>query len=508
MSRTVESQPQPRSAGRGGRRAAAWALFAVAGGVLLGAACDDAVEPPPPPGGNSSPETVLLVQSGAVRPQFYKIQLRWYGSDADGRVVRYRTRWTPVCPSEPCPVPPEWSETTALEASFVLPVPGDSARFAFEVAAVDDRGGIDPTPARQAFTFYNNRPVVAFQAGSRPTRTLPAVTYYLTAADPDTTANPNDRDSRAHLSHFLVWLDGAEAGARVVPVAGNSVTIRPEDFAGRYGSRTVFIQVFDDGGAGSLAIQHTWTVDEPPAAGILLVDDCRMGGFLESRSDASYRSVLGAAAPGRHVVLDIETLPRLSAADLEANLSLFDRVVWYTDADTTSSGALQLARAGLEALLARRGRLFLSSGLVFGTRSAFGDREAVFRQHFGIDSVFVGPNRSTNFAIDLADTVHAAVHPGLQRFRFLSFGLRAIMECFASRRDADTRSVYFYPESTFVRDTFRNPAQFDIGVVRTPSAGPSTVYVSFPIGLPINDNVGENEIEIRELLRLAGILDP
>ena len=34
------------------------------------------------------------------------------------------------------------------------------------------------------------------------------------------------------------------------------------------------------------------------------------------------------------------------------------------------------------------------------------------------------------------------------------------------------------------------------------------VYVSFPMGLPINDNVGENEAEIRALLQRAGILAP
>jgi len=58
-----------------------------------------------------------------------------------------------------------------------------------------------------------------------------------------------------------------------------------------------------------------------------------------------------------------------------------------------------------------------------------------------------------------------------------------------------------------VRDQFVNPVPFDIGVSRRPAVGPSTVYVSFPIGIPINSNMGENEIEIREVLRLAGILE-
>ena len=65
------------------------------------------------------------------------------------------------------------------------------------------------------------------------------------------------------------------------------------------------------------------------------------------------------------------------------------------------------------------------------------------------------------------------------------------MECFGSRRDAATRSLYYYPGSTFVRDDSRfvNPVQFDIGVEHQLAAGGATVYVSFPIGLPINANV-------------------
>ena len=151
---------------------------------------------------------------------------------------------------------------------------------------------------------------------------------------------------------------------------------------------------------------------------------------------------------------------------------------------------------------------FLSSGLVFGTGSAFGDRETRFRESFGIASVFTGPMGDTNFSLSLVDTVQAAVHPGLQRFKFLSFGLAGIVECFDSVADADTRTLYFYPESTLVRDTFVNPVQYDVGVSRLQAGGPSTVYVSFPIGIPINSDMGENEIEIREMLRLAGILEP
>ena len=188
----------------------------------------------------------------------------------------------------------------------------------------------------------------------------------------------------------------------------------------------------------------------------------------------------------------------MSQADFEATLSLFNRVVWYTDSDTTSSGALELARRGLDSLLVRGGRLFVSSGLVFGTRSAFGDQEARFRDLFGIDEVFRGSTGSTNFAMSSTDTVTAAVDPGLTKVHFLLLGLRAIMECFASRHDAVTRSLYFYPESTFVRATsdslhpYVNPVQYDIGVEHELPTGGRTVYA---LTAPYDGTLGEVLVE-------------
>jgi hypothetical protein len=256
-------------------------------------------------------------------------------------------------------------------------------------------------------------------------------------------------------------------------------------------------------------VQHTWLVESAPANGILLVDDCRQGGNLEVFSDRSYRNVLAANAPDIHRVMDIEALPRLSRADLEATIELFDRVVWYTDADTISSGAMELSRQALLDLLEnRQGKLHISSGLAFGTKSFLGSDETRFRELFGVGQVFVAPNGGTNFAISLADTVQARVHPGRTFFRYLSIGLRPAMDCMAPVTGSGAQSVYFYPPLKLVRGGFMNPTQYDIGIVNITAGGRNTGIVTFPIGLPMLSNQGENEVEIRELLRLIGILDP
>lgn len=493
----------------GGRRVAA------AAGLVLGLAlaCDDSIEPRPPQSANRTPESAIAIQSDSLAPQLYQLALAWSGSDPDGRVEAYRYRWVCLDLAGPaCPAPGDWITTEATFDTFRLSVPNETARYQFELAAVDDAGAADPTPATQEFTLRNAAPIAFFEPGTLPARTLPAVTFYPQPVDPDSTANPEDGDAAATVAVYRAWLDGREDVLIDVPASPEGLTLRPEDFEGRYGTRTVFLQVVDDGGAVSEAITHTWQVDAPIENGILLVDDCRMGGFLETRSDESYRNAIDAMAPGRRSLLDVETIPRPSKADFDAVLSLFEHVVWYTDADTVSSGALELARGGLDTLLARGGHLLLSSALAFGTRSAFGPDEAHFRDLFGIEDVYRAPNGSTNFALSQSDTVRAVVTPGLPQFRFLSLGLRAIMECFGSRQDAVTESLYFYPEGTFVRATadtsqpFVNPVQFDIGVRRELAGGARTVYLSFPIGLPVNDNAGENETEIRELLRLAGMV--
>jgi hypothetical protein len=490
--------------------------FLTLAAALSGLACDDEIAPEPPKSGNLPPETWLVVESDSLGPQFYQVPLRWLGSDADGRVAAYQVRI--VCEDlggSPCPAPGPPTTTTALSDTFAPPVPNGRARYTFEVAAVDDEGLADPDPARQSFELRNGTPTAFFPPGSLPTSTLPAITFYLDGADPDSTPNPDDRDSKRDLATFRAWLDGGEGAAKVVPVEAGGVTFAPEDFAGQYGPRTVTAEVVDQGDAVSAAIQHTWTVVAPPDSGILLVDDCRMGGAFAQRSDQSYRNVLTAGAPTRYVVLDIARIPRLSEADLAATLSLFDRVVWYTDADIVSSGALALSRGALEALLDRRGRLYLCSGLAFGTGGDFGDREERFRELFGISRIFLGPDSTTNFAVVPPETVLAAVHPGLDRFAHVTGGLGAVMECFASSLDGATRSLYFYPESTFVRATddstrpFVNPVQFDVGVQHDLPGGGKTAFVSFPLGFPMNDGtLTLNEVEIEEVLKLLGILGP
>jgi hypothetical protein len=88
----------------------------------------------------------------------------------------------------------------------------------------------------------------------------------------------------------------------------------------------------------------------------------------------------------------------------------------------------------------------------------------------------------------------------------LSLGLRPIMDCFRAGGDGATQVLYFYPPGDLVRGGFINTERYDIGVYHELANGGRTAYLSFPLGLPINSNTGENEREIQEVLKRVGML--
>jgi hypothetical protein len=80
------------------RRSAAAIAAAGLAALLAGAACDDELAPEPPKSVNVPPESFLSVDADSVAPQFYKVPLRWLGSDADGTLIGFQYRWTCLDP--------------------------------------------------------------------------------------------------------------------------------------------------------------------------------------------------------------------------------------------------------------------------------------------------------------------------------------------------------------------------------------------------------------------------
>jgi len=217
---------------------------------------------------NLAPETLVFV-SGPLDTVAHVVQLRWFGTDPDGEVARYEFKWN----YEPGQAPPgydpnAWTSTTLTDSTFRVFTPDGTSMPTFVVRAIDNEGTADPTPAQQVFNFRNDPPNVHL-VGSPvlPATTLPVATIQWQADDPD---------GDIALAHYLVWLDGNEAAATILP-ASNTYTLPPAAFsdgAGGYvaGAHTVHIRAVDDGGALSLPDSFTWNVASP-VGDVMLIDD-------------------------------------------------------------------------------------------------------------------------------------------------------------------------------------------------------------------------------------------
>ncbi len=94
-------------------------------------------------GGNLPPDTEITLARDAGDTTSVRVHVTWAGTDADGSVVYYWTRWDSL----------DWVRTTRTDSVYLLKVPdaADSSavppRHTLAVKAVDDRGAEDLTPA-------------------------------------------------------------------------------------------------------------------------------------------------------------------------------------------------------------------------------------------------------------------------------------------------------------------------------------------------------------------------
>jgi hypothetical protein len=111
-------------------------------------------ESPVPTAQNVPPETTLELLTDRGDTTSLKVHFRWAGSDPDGEVVCFETRWDTL----------GWVRAARSESVFVLSERdslGSSlgpGRHTFAVRAVDDRGAEDPSPATVSFSARNLLP--------------------------------------------------------------------------------------------------------------------------------------------------------------------------------------------------------------------------------------------------------------------------------------------------------------------------------------------------------------
>jgi hypothetical protein len=166
---------------------------------------------------NEPPETVLTAEGTPLPDGGRQVVLRWAGSDEDGSVDRYMVSldggdWREVAVTETAVVfAPHGKRQVAMEGE---------EKHHFAVKSVDDRGGVDPTPAELWFTERNELPETIFIREPAYV-TGPMVAFEWLGMDPDGTIAAYDYRLSAYYGGGWV---------QVVPDPGiaGSVTVGPD----------------------------------------------------------------------------------------------------------------------------------------------------------------------------------------------------------------------------------------------------------------------------------------
>ncbi len=432
---------------------------------------------PGQPGANRPPETGLVFV-GDVDTTLYIQEIRWWGSDPDGEVVGFYYRWVPSVPDSTFDT--TWVFTTAARDSFTLPTRSGLAVYTFYVAALDERGALDPTPAAQAYPFRNAAPRCSLTA-EPPGPIFPSLTLRWAASDPD---------GDATLARFLIWTDSTEADPIVVEDgAARAAALGPSDFAG-FGDQRIYIQAVDTGQQGSVPDSFTTNLTSVSAP-VLLVDDSPSSQVGGATLDAFYMANVDTFfGPGNYELLDIEQVPIETTEQAAALLSAFQTVVWYDQvSDSLGSPSLAAARDAFPDWIAQGGRILVVSTYVLGTNvlnfnpstssgdtipeAFFPNRDARFRK------IHVGVDRILSNGRPILSTYDLVGNPayGLGSLRHVSF-LNASFDVFAPTGDAVP--LYTLPAGTVLAegvDTLKEEGT--VGTLKASGAG-RLILLGFP----------------------------
>ncbi len=281
--------------------------------------------------------------------------LHWWGEDPDGEVMGYYYKWN---------YESGWTFTTAEADTFYLPLQVKFAEFSFQIKAVDNRNGVDPSPTHLVLPIANQPPVIRFADGSNPPVgstpdveevTFPTRTFSWTVSD---------LDGAETVSHIRWALDDTSQW-HYRP--GNIVSVTLSELSAGY--HEFFVQAIDTAGAKSQLITYPDSSDNTTANGwrvrapvgdILLVDDYELDNGGPTR--AFYTGILDSLfEQNSYSVLEVrdgvKSMP-YALNDQVAMFSYFKTVIWYHYSDAPH---LPSADGGLRAYLETGGNVFISS---------------------------------------------------------------------------------------------------------------------------------------------------
>lgn len=302
---------------------------------------------------NNPPETFLsLYPDSIISPHITRIKITWWGDDPDGLIKGYRFSFDST----------NWTYSEGNDSTFQLVIVGNDSTFRFWVAAVDDKGNIDPTPATNLYPVYNSPPSVQFNAGTNiPDTSFPVATFAWTGTDPDGNGSIskyywalNDTSSWNEISGTTTTLTLRQTNG-IVPGQNNRLYLKAKDIAGIY-SQTVRMPDSN----------KTWFV-RPVTGRVLLINDY----FRTAPTDVNQavQFYQGAMDTIQYSKLDIKVnsggnIPKIINPMFIETLKLFQCVVWYANRgnNTTDIANFDLAQQSLPYYIAAGGKVFFSTG--------------------------------------------------------------------------------------------------------------------------------------------------
>jgi hypothetical protein len=171
------------------------------------------------------PETELTFAPLPGDTTTFRVRFFWSGSDKDGEVVRFRF----AVDADSADSISQWNTTTAKETTFLFLVdPVKEIRgHTFQIAAEDNDGNIDKTPARRFFSAKTLPPTSQIERGPAAFNPLigPNFTFEWSGIDPDggETGGPAPVDS---FEYLLLLVGGVkEAGFDPLPTYNPDVYV-------------------------------------------------------------------------------------------------------------------------------------------------------------------------------------------------------------------------------------------------------------------------------------------
>lgn len=327
------------------------ALFFLILGFVFFSSCSDPITGLK---NNAPPNTYLSVFSmpgDTIAPGKTVKKISWWGDSPTGFVTGFNISFDSL----------NWSYTTQNDSTFTFTISGQDSLFRMWVAAVDDKGTVDPTPASNLYPVINSAPSMVFDpAVTMPDTIFPVATLKWIGSDPD-----GDNT----ISKYWYSINDT---LNFRPLSGSINTMTLTKDSGLVAGNTcIYMKAQDNARAFSNVVRIPADSTKffrvrNVTSKILLIKDMPLSLF--NVAESYFGQVMDTI---HYDVLDIRSnngnlIPKIINPMFIETLKLFNIVMWMADHNGSQNPSddpnLNLAQNSLPYFINAGGKLFWSSG--------------------------------------------------------------------------------------------------------------------------------------------------